>query len=153
MKPILCAIAIPFVTLMLADIARAAAAEERHDAAPAAPASHATVLLRKPIGAIEAAEANLVRVDYPPGGASKPHRHPGPVLGYVLSGTVEFQVEGEPKRILKAGDTFFEPAGKSHLVSRNASATEPASLIAYLLGPEGKPITTSLDGDVTRKTK
>jgi quercetin dioxygenase-like cupin family protein len=146
-------VAIPLIALMLAGTAMIASAEEKHDASPAAPASHATVLLRKPIGAIDAAEANLVRVDYPPGAASKPHRHPGPVLGYVLSGAIEFQVEGEPKRTLHAGNTFFEPAGKSHLISRNASTTEPASLIAYLLGPEDKPITTPLDGDITRTTK
>jgi quercetin dioxygenase-like cupin family protein len=125
-------------------------AEDR-DGRAAAPASQATVLKREAIGPITGAEASLVRVDYPPGAASKPHRHPGPVLGYVLTGKIEFQVEGQPKQILKAGDSFFEPAGKSHLVSRNASATEPAALLAYLLGPAGEPLTTPIDGDHTRK--
>jgi quercetin dioxygenase-like cupin family protein len=74
-------------------------------------------------------------VTYPPGGASLPHHHAKSafIYGYVLSGTIESQVEGEPARVLKAGDSFYEAPGAHHLSSRNPSKTEPASLLAVFV--------------------
>jgi quercetin dioxygenase-like cupin family protein len=71
---------------------------------------------------------SAVVVDYPPGGKSVSHRHlEASVLAYVLSGSTrsENSVTG-PARVYRAGDTFLEPPGSRHLVSENASATEPA---------------------------
>jgi len=66
--------------------------------------------------------ATTLEVTFEPGAASAPHRHPGPVFGYVLEGELEFQAGDAPARRLKAGDTFYEPAMVLHAVSRNPSA-------------------------------
>jgi len=83
------------------------------------------------------AAVSLVEVSYPPGGASEPHRHPGPVVGYVLEGAIEFQADDGPLRTIHAGEGFFEPAHALHRVSRNASNTRPARFLAYMLVREG----------------
>ena len=74
-------------------------------------------------------------VDYAPGGASSSHSHARSafIFGYVVSGAIETQVNDEPKRIVRAGESFYEPPGSRHPVSRNASATEPAKLLAVFV--------------------
>jgi Cupin domain len=54
-----------------------------------------------------------VRIEYPPGDPGiPPHRHPGgPCFGYILEGEMVFELEGEPPRVVKAGDVFWEPGG------------------------------------------
>lgn len=78
-------------------------------------------------------EATLVDVTYPPGGANPAHRHPCPVIGYVLEGAVRMQVKGQPERIYKPGETFFESPSDVHLVSANANADVPARFLAYFV--------------------
>jgi quercetin dioxygenase-like cupin family protein len=70
------------------------------------------------------------------------HRHPGSVYVYVTQGAVRLGVEGQPPRIVKAGESFFEPVGAHHIINENASATEPARAIAVMIVPEGAPLTT-----------
>lgn len=74
-------------------------------------------------------------VDYPPGGASAPHVHAKSafIYAYVLEGEIESQVNDGPPRIYKAGESFSEPPGASHPISRNASATKPAKLLAVII--------------------
>jgi quercetin dioxygenase-like cupin family protein len=76
-----------------------------------------------------------VVVDYAPGGASPPHSHARSafIFGYVVAGAIETQVNDEPKRIVRAGESFYEPPGSRHPVSRNASATLPAKLLAVFV--------------------
>ena len=84
-----------------------------------------------------------VVVNYAPGGKSVSHRHAGSVFVYVLSGQIRSEVSGAgPAKIYKAGETFFEPPGSEHLVSENASATEPASLLAVFVADDGARLTT-----------
>jgi len=85
----------------------------------------------------------VVQVDYGPGGFSAPHRHPasGFVYAYVLSGSIRSQVEGEPLGVFKAGQTWTEPPNAHHIVSANASKTEPARLIAYIIADDGVEVT------------
>jgi quercetin dioxygenase-like cupin family protein len=75
----------------------------------------------------------VVEVAYAPGASSPPHSHPCPVVGYVVSGALRTQVEGEPEVIYKAGETFFEQANGVHQISANASNTEPAKFVAYFV--------------------
>lgn len=84
-----------------------------------------------------------VVVNYAPGGKSGKHRHAGSVFAYVLSGTIrsENSVTG-PARDYKAGESFFEPSGSAHLVSENASQTEPASLLAIFVAEDGAQLTS-----------
>jgi quercetin dioxygenase-like cupin family protein len=85
-----------------------------------------------------------VVVDYAPGGASKPHRHAksGFIFAYVLSGSIRSQVEGEPVKVLKAGEYWTEGPGAHHVVSENASKTEPARLLAVIVADDGDTLTT-----------
>jgi quercetin dioxygenase-like cupin family protein len=75
-----------------------------------------------------------VVVNYAPGRKSGKHQHAGSVLAYVLSGAIRSENSATgPVRVYKAGESFFEPPGSEHLVSENASATEPASLLAVFV--------------------
>jgi len=82
---------------------------------------------------------NVIKVDYRPGGFSAPHRHPASsfVFAYVLSGTIRSQVEGEPLRVYRAGQSRTEPPNAHHIVSANASKTKPARLIAHIIADDG----------------
>ncbi len=81
-------------------------------------------------------------VEYPPGGKSSVHHHAGSVFAYILTGRIRSQNSGiGPPRIYKAGETFFEPPGSDHLVSENASASEPASLLAIFIAEDGAVLT------------
>lgn len=74
-------------------------------------------------------------VDYAPGGASPAHAHAKSafIYAYVVSGAIESQVNDGPKRVYRAGESFFEEPGSIHRVSCNASKTEPAMLLAVFV--------------------
>ena len=77
----------------------------------------------------------IKRIDLAVGQATGPHRHPCPVVGHVVSGTILYQIEGRPAKALRAGDAFFEPADARIRRFDNPSAQEPAAFVAfYLLG-------------------
>ena len=59
----------------------------------------------------KAASATVVEVTFEPGQKDSPHRHTGPVFGYVLEGEYEHALDDEPVKKYKAGDTFYEPSG------------------------------------------
>jgi quercetin dioxygenase-like cupin family protein len=86
-----------------------------------------------------------VRVDYDPGGFSRVHRHPAGAYVYVIDGSVMFGVGGRDPVQLKAGDSFYEPPGALHTVSRNASDALPASFIAFFVLGEGEDPTVDSD--------
>lgn len=91
--------------------------------------------------------AKIVEVTYGPGGASSPHSHPCPVIGYVLEGAVRIQVKGEPEAIYKAGESFYEAPNGTHQVSANASDHEPAKLLAYFICDHDTPLSVPIQGD------
>jgi quercetin dioxygenase-like cupin family protein len=84
-------------------------------------------------------------VDYAPGGASPAHTHAKSafIFGYVLSGEIESQVNDGPKRVYRTGESFYETPGSRHGVSRNASTTQPAKLLAvFVVDTDDKELTT-----------
>ena len=87
----------------------------------------------------------VVRVSYAPGGFSRPHRHAGSVTAYITNGQIRSQLGGGPVETFQVGQSFFEPPGSTHMVSANASATEPAELIAVFVADEGAELTTYID--------
>jgi quercetin dioxygenase-like cupin family protein len=87
----------------------------------------------------------IVRVFYGPGGFTRAHRHAGSVTAYVTKGEIRSQLGGGPVEIFQVGQSFFEPPGATHLVSANASNTEPAELIAVFVADEGAQLTTFID--------
>ena len=88
-----------------------------------------------------------VIVDYPPGGASTPHTHAKSsfIYVYVISGSIESKVNNGETRIYRAGESWSEPPGAIHSISRNASKTEPAKLLAvFVLDTHDDPLTTPI---------
>jgi quercetin dioxygenase-like cupin family protein len=80
-------------------------------------------------------KATTVEVTLQPGQAGMPHRHPGPVFGYVLEGEYEWAIDDKPAKTLKAGDTFYEPTGCLHRVSKNPGKSGTTRVLAVLLHP------------------
>ena len=87
-------------------------------------------------------EVTVSEVDMPPGRDGSPHHHPGFVLAYVLEGAIVTKISGQPETTYNAGQMFYEPPGSTHEVSRNASQTAPAKLLALILAKKGLPLVT-----------
>ena len=81
------------------------------------------------------ARVTVEEVAIEPGGQVRPHRHTGPVFGYVLEGEYEHALNDDPVTTYKAGDTFYEPSGCVHRVTRNPSARAKTRLLAVILHP------------------
>jgi quercetin dioxygenase-like cupin family protein len=81
------------------------------------------------------AKATVVEVTIEPGQSGVPHRHPGPGFGYVLEGEYELGIDDQPSKVLKQGETFYEPTGCLHRVSKNPSAKGKTRVIAVVLQP------------------
>jgi quercetin dioxygenase-like cupin family protein len=94
-----------------------------------------TPKLREVIPNIPGKSLIAVEVDYAPGASSQPHTHAKSafIYAYVLSGEVESKVNNGPARIYKAGEGWAEPPGAIHSISRNASESEPAKLLAVFV--------------------
>ena len=87
-----------------------------------------------------------VVVRYSPGAKSAPHHHARSafVYAYVLSGSIRSQVDDEPVKVYRTGESFYEMPGSHHRVSGNASDTEPASLLAvFVVDSNDGPLTTA----------
>lgn len=86
----------------------------------------------------------VVEVTFPPGAVSSAHRHPGSVYAYVLEGRVRSQLGGEAAaQVYEAGQFWYEPPGAHHIVASNASDSEPARILAVLIGDDGAPLVTN----------
>lgn len=78
--------------------------------------------------------ATAVEVTLEAGRAGTPHRHPGPVLGYVLEGEYEWAIDDLPATVLKVGETFYEPVGCLHRVSKNPGKAK-TRVLAWVIHP------------------
>jgi quercetin dioxygenase-like cupin family protein len=86
-----------------------------------------------------------VTVEYAPGGKTPAHHHAGSafVTAYVLSGAIRSQVDDGPVQVFHAGESWSEKPGARHAISENASATEPAKLLAvFVVDTNDKELTT-----------
>ena len=93
------------------------------------------------------ARVTVEEVAIEPGGQVRPHRHTGPVFGYVLKGEYEHALDDEPVKTYKAGDTFYEPSGSVHRVARNPSGKTRTRLLAVILHPrDAKEVTVPEKG-------
>ena len=97
-------------------------------------------LLEQTLSAREAAVASMLTVEYAPGAATPPHTHPADTFVYVLSGSIEMQVAGGELKRLQAGDTYYERPSDRHVVSRNASDTEPAKFLVMFVKAPDAPV-------------
>jgi quercetin dioxygenase-like cupin family protein len=90
------------------------------------------------------AEVMTVLVELPPGDpGTPPHRHCGPVFGYMLAGEMIFELEGEPARVVKAGEAFWEPGGDViHYQAANNLADSWSRFVVVMMGVPGEPMLT-----------
>jgi quercetin dioxygenase-like cupin family protein len=103
-----------------------------------------TPLMTQPLSDLPGREVRITLLERVPGDAGAPHRHPGHhTFGYVVDGTYELGVDGGPTRILKAGDTFYEPPGALHSVSKNASPDKPLKIVVFMVADQTKPSTVN----------
>jgi quercetin dioxygenase-like cupin family protein len=104
-----------------------------------------TPTFQQPITNIPGKSLTAVVVAYAPGAASPSHVHAKSafIFAYVLSGEIESQVNDGPKRVYREGESFYETPGSHHTVSRNASQTKPAKLLAvFVVDTDDKQLTT-----------
>jgi quercetin dioxygenase-like cupin family protein len=96
---------------------------------------------------IPASEMMTILVTSPPGcPGTPPHRHSGPAFGCVIEGEVRFELEGEPVRAVKAGETFWEPGGDViHYQDGNNLADAQTKFIVMMFGVPGEPMLTLVD--------
>jgi quercetin dioxygenase-like cupin family protein len=109
--------------------------------APASPASGE--LARYALtGPFEGFDAVLYALNIPPGrgDSGTGHRHPGPVLGYVLEGQMRFAINHEADQVLAAGATFFEPSGAVHTTAGSARKDGPTRALVFMIVPKGRPL-------------
>lgn len=99
-----------------------------------------SVLINQRLADMAGKEGTVLIVDYAPDAASGPHVHPGSVFAYVLEGTVVSQLDGDKPMTYMKGQSWYESPKKPHVVSKNASKTEPAKLLVFLLSQEGESL-------------
>ena len=97
-------------------------------------------LLQKDFDDLPGREGLMLTVEYPPGASSPKHRHNAHTFVYVLEGSVIMQVEGGEKVTLKPGEAFYETPDDIHVVSMNASETEPAKILVFFVKRKGEPV-------------
>ncbi|MGV9314595.1 cupin domain-containing protein [Streptomyces sp. NPDC003691] len=95
----------------------------------------------------EGAEVMTMTVELPPGDpGTPPHRHSGPVFGYLVEGELVFELEGEPERVVRAGEAFWEPGGDViHYQAGNNLADAWTRFAVVMLGVPGEPMLTLVD--------
>jgi quercetin dioxygenase-like cupin family protein len=101
-------------------------------------------LLIQPLAELPGREVRITLLDRAPGSSSPPHRHPGHhTFGYVVEGTYEFAIDGQPSRILNVGETFYEPPTAVHAVSRNPSTDKRTKIIVFMVADQKNPSTVA----------
>lgn len=111
-----------------------------------AQAGKVTRLMTKDLPDVSGKEGMVETVDFAPGEVSQPHRHNADLFVYVLEGSIVTQVKGGSPQTLHAGAVFYEAPSDVHIVSRNASETQPAKLLVFYVKKKGGPPTVFLKG-------
>jgi quercetin dioxygenase-like cupin family protein len=99
-----------------------------------------TEVMSKGLSNIQGKEGLMLVVDYPPGSSDPVHRHNAHGFIYVLEGSIVMQVKGGKEVTLTRGQTFYEGPDDIHVVGRNASKTEPAKFVVFLVKDKGAPV-------------
>lgn len=113
-------------------------------AGQSAPGESARVALTQSLPVLDGSRlaVTVVEVRYGPGGRSTPHSHPCPVIGSVIEGALETQVDGGPVQVIRAGQSFYEAANGVHRVSANASNREAVRFLATFVCDRPGPLVT-----------
>src|SRR5262249_7888010 len=113
----------------------------------AQPAPNPTVrtdVMTQPLADLPGREVRITALDLMPGHASPPHRHPNHhVFGYIVAGTYEWKIDDGAVKTFKPGEAVSEPPGVLHAVSRNASPTDRAKVIVFMVADAKQPSTVA----------
>jgi quercetin dioxygenase-like cupin family protein len=120
-------------------------AEHRHGSN----ATTTTLLQERPPFIPNDVETIVLEISLPPANlGAPPHRHSGPVFGYVLEGELRFRLEGQDERVYRAGEAFWEPGGDViHYTAANNLADNRTRFLAVIVGQRGAPIMTFPSAD------
>ena len=99
-----------------------------------------TSLISKDLKEFPGKELLMITVEHAPGGSSPIHRHNAHAMVYVLEGSVVMQLKGGKQVTLTPGQTFYEGPDDIHIVDRNASKTQPAKFLVFLVKDKGAPV-------------
>ncbi|CAH2776964.1 MAG: hypothetical protein CBHOC_0673 [uncultured Caballeronia sp.] len=123
--------------MLAAALGFCAAHAQAHDAPGA---ETVTPVMKQAIPEAPGKNVLMAIVSYKLGQASDAHMHPGSIFAYVLEGHVTSQLEGSPAKTNGPAESWYEPPGAHHIVSKNASATKPARLLVFAIAGDGDPI-------------
>src|SRR6185295_2536401 len=107
-----------------------------------APHASVTPLTSKDLPDFPGKEVLMITVEYPPGSSDPIHRHNAHAFVYVLEGSIVMQVKGGKEVTLSPGQTFYEGPSDIHVVGRNASTTQPAKFVVFLVKDKCPPLVT-----------
>jgi quercetin dioxygenase-like cupin family protein len=137
--------AVASLTLFAELLAAGRSADAQTQAGPATPPAPLPPVFKHDLPSVtmDDWEVTVSYVDYAPGRVGAAHRHPGFVLAYVLEGAVVAKISGQgEEKTYTAGQMFYEQPGATHEVSKNASQTQPARLLAMIFAKKGSTLTT-----------
>jgi len=97
-------------------------------------------VMTKDLTGLAGKEAMMLTVEYAPGGSSEKHKHNAHTFVYVLEGSIVMQVEGGKAVTLGPGQTFYESPEDIHMVSKNASDSQPAKFLVFFVKEKGAPL-------------
>lgn len=97
-------------------------------------------LMKQPVSDAPGKNVMIAIVTLAPGQSAAPHLHPGSIFAYVLEGTVVSQLGGQTPKTYTQGETWYEAPRVHHLVTRNASTTQPARLLVWAIVGDKEPI-------------
>lgn len=100
------------------------------------PATTITPVSCQPLPHVPGKAITTVVVSFPPNALTPAHRHPGSVTAYVLKGAIRSQLASGDPVTYGTGGSWFEPPGVLHLFAENASATEPAEMLAVFVADQ-----------------
>ena len=98
-----------------------------------------TPLMSKDLPESPGRELMVITVEHAPGGSNPIHRHNAQAMVYVLEGSVVMQLKGGQQVTLTPGQTFYEGPDDVHVIDRNASGTQPAKFLVFLVKDKGAP--------------
>ena len=107
-------------------------------------------LLAHDLDGVPGKEIIMQTLEFPPGHVSPAHRHDATVLVYVLEGTFVTQVDGQPERTLRAGETFLETPQDIHRLARNPSTTQRTKILTVIVKNKGAPVSTLVTDSAPR---
>ena len=132
------------IAILFAAALPLAAAIHAYAQTPPTSAGVVHVLMTQSLADQPGMDVIVLTVDYPPGGSTPPHEHPGHTYAYVLEGAVISQLDDQPPQTFTTGQMWSESPHQRHMVSKNASATASAKLLVFMILPHGQTPTTFL---------